>query len=135
MSAQKSSNFFHIILALLALIATTLACAEKTFADLHVYSDSPGAVEQFYDRAADKILKENVWVFHPDGSYSANVEVDGESLILSGKYGGDDAGDEFLFSIDTDNDGNYDETFFVGDDFSLIEWRRESGTLKYFLAK
>ena len=135
MIAQKSNNLLCVLLALLALIVSTLACAERTFTDLHVYSASPGTVEQFYDRTADKILKENVWVFRSDASYTANLKVDGERMTLSGKYGGDDVGDEFLFSIDIDNDGSYDETIFASDDFSFIEWRRESGTLKYFLAE
>lgn len=134
-NSQRWKKLSRILLAVLALVVSTLACAEKTFTDLHVYSASFGTVGQFYDQATDKILEENVWVFRSDGSYTAIVNIDGEIITLTGKYGGDDVGDDFLFSIDTNNDGNYDEQIFASDDFSFIEWRRESGTLKYYLAK
>ncbi len=132
---RKISNLFYILLALLSLVASMLACAERTFTDLHVYSETPGAIEEFYDQSTNKILQDNVWVFRSDGTYSAIVNIDGERISLAGKYGGDDVGDDFLFSIDIDNDGTYDDTIFASDDFTFIEWRRESGTLKYFLSE
>jgi len=118
----------------LLLILAVLACAERTFADLRVYSARPGSASLFYDKGTDKILADDVWVFRPDGTFSAVVNADGQRLTLSGRYGGDDAGEDFVFAIDTNGDGKYDDDLYASDDFSYIEWRRESGTTRYSLA-
>ena len=108
----------------------------RIFADLHVYSAVVGTTSQFYDSTTDKILGENIWVFRPDGTYSAIVNVDGNTLTLSGVYSGDDVGNnDFIFSIETNNDHEFDESLYTDGVFSFLEWRRDSGTLKYYLAK
>lgn len=108
----------------------------RIFVDLRVYSATPGTVSQYYDSTADKILGENVWFFRPDGTYSAIINDEGEVINLSGVYSGDDVGgDVFIFSIETNNDSEYDESLYTDDDFSFIEWRREIGTFTYYRAK
>ena len=107
----------------------------RVFVDLHVYSATSGTAEQFYDLVNDKILGENIWVFRPNGTYSAILNLDGKILTLSGVYSGDDVGDDFIFSIETSNDHEFDESLYTDDEFSFIEWRRENGVIKYYLAK
>lgn len=107
----------------------------RIFADLRVYSATTGTINQYYDSATDKILSKNIWVFRPDGTYSAIVNIDGKTLNLSGVYSGDGSESGFIFSIETNNDSHFDESLYTDDSFSFIEWRRESGTLKYFLVK
>ena len=132
----KTQNFRYIrlVIPLLALILSTLACAEKYFDNTQVYSAEKGTVEEFYDTKNDKILADNVWVFKPDGTYSALINIGGQKRLLSGKYGGDNLSNhEFAFSIDTNNDGQYDDNLWIIDgDFAVIEWRREDATLRYF---
>jgi len=123
-----------IITPVAFLILAMLACAEKQFANPHVYSATSGPANQFYDQTADKILTDDVWVFRPDGTYSAILNVDGQRLMLSGRYGGDNAAEDFFIAIDTDGDGEYDDSLYASDDFSYIEWQRSNGTLKYALA-
>lgn len=125
------SKRLDFIVPLIVLVLAVLACAEKHFGNLRVYSATLGSVGQFYDQTADRILADDVWVFRPNGTFSAVVNVDGQKLTLSGKYGGDDAGKDFFFSIDTNNDGKYDDNLYASNDFSYIEWRREGGILKY----
>jgi hypothetical protein len=107
----------------------------RIFKDLRVYSAIPGTPNQFYDPIADKFLSEDVWVFRSNGTYKAEVSVDGEILELSGVYAGDDTGQGFTFSIETNNDSAFDEELYTDDNFSFIEWRRNGETLKYYLAK
>jgi hypothetical protein len=116
------------------LILATIACAEKYFVNIRVYAAIPGSYSEFYDKSANRILQDNVWVFRPDGTFSAIVIVDGERKLLSGKYGADNAGDDMYISIDTNDDGKYDDSLYVSKDSSFIEWRRNNGTLKYLLA-
>lgn len=124
-----------ILLSVIALVVASLACGERIFTDLKVYASDAGVITDFYDIQGDQILADNVWVFHPDGTYNAIVVLDGERLNLSGKYAGDDVGDEFVFSIDTNGDGEYDEHLYAIDEFQAIEWRRETGTLKFTVIK
>jgi hypothetical protein len=133
-SAMKMNKRLTLAVALAMLVLAILACAERSFTDTHVYAAMPGFASEFYDQAADRILQDDVWVFRPDGKYSAIVQVEGNRLTLSGRYGGDDAGNGFYFSIDTNNDGEYDDSLYASEGFSYIEWRRSSGTLKYVLA-
>jgi len=144
---NKFFNPFVIVLSLLSMAgcATSIPVWDENstpiprriFVDLRVYSAAQGTANQFYDSTTDKILGEDIWVFRPDGTYSAIVNVDGKILTLSGVYSGDDVGDVFIFSIETNNDHEFDESLYTDpdDDFSFIEWRRESGSLKYYLAK
>jgi hypothetical protein len=125
---------YLLALPLIILIIATLACAERQFGNTRVFSATPGTADKFYDQTADKILLDNVWVFHPDGTYDAVVVIEGQRKTISGRYGGDDSGEGFYFSIDTDNDGNYDDYLVASEGFMYLEWRRDSETLKYFLA-
>ena len=122
-------------LFLITLVATILACGYKTFGAIHVYSATSGYVSQFYNSTTDTILADNVWVFYPDGKYKALVLVDGKQTNLSGKYGAEDAGDEFTISIDTDGDSKFDDDLYPDDNLSYFEWHHNSNILKYYLAQ
>ncbi len=147
MSSKLFNNLFSslaVALSLFSLIGCATASTpnpnstpvpRRTFVDLHVYSATSGTANQFYDSTIDKILGEDIWVFRPNGTYSAIVNVGGKILTLSGVYSGDDVGDDFIFSIETNNDSKFDESLYSDDNFSFIEWRHKSGTLKYLLAK
>jgi hypothetical protein len=106
----------------------------RPFLALHVYSKNPGTVDQFYDTASDAIRGENVWVFRSNGHYSAVINVDGQIRNFSGVYGFDDVGDDMIFSIETNGDSHFDKSLYTINDFSYVEWRRKSGTVRYFLA-
>jgi hypothetical protein len=140
---KRWPNAFLMILLLLIVssCATSTPSPNSTpvpgriFKDLRVYSATPGTPNQFYDPIADKLLREDVWVFRPNGTYKAEVSVDGEILELSGVYAGDQTGQGFIFSIETNNDSTFDESLYTDDNFSFIEWRRDGESLKYYLAK
>jgi len=133
-NAEMTNRKFALITLVAFLVLAMLACAEKQFVNPHVYAAISGSANQFYDQTTDKLLADDVWVFRPDGTYSAIVNVDGQRLMLSGRYGGDNAAEDFFIAIDTDGDGEYDDSLYASDDFSYIEWRRSDGTLKYVLA-
>ena len=140
---KRCFNTFFIVLILLIMsgcVASTpnpnsTPVPRRIFKDLRVYSATPGTPSQFYDPINDKILGEDVWVFRSDGTYKAAVNVEGELLDLSGVYAGDDTGQSFIFSIETNNDSTFDESLYTDDKFSFIEWRRDGEMLKYYLAK
>jgi hypothetical protein len=130
----------HVFLLIpaLALGLASLACAGRVFAELRVYSATHAPVVQLYDAATDTILRDDVWVFRPDGTFDAVLIIDDQRLLLSGTYDGDDAGEEFVFGLDIDGDGQDDELIYAdvtGDSFSFIEWRRDNGTFRYWLAE
>lgn len=130
----KQFQSLRLLMPLIALVWSILACGERNFDSIQVYSATKGNIEEFYDFEMDKILVSNVWVFKPNGTYEALIELEGEIRSLRGKYGGDDLSkNEFAFSIDTNDDGVYDDNLWVTNgDFSIIEWRRKEITLKYF---
>jgi len=126
------------IIVLVALCIAILACGGRVFTDVRVYSLKPASLHDLYDQSSDRILKEDVWVFRPDGSFDVIVWIGGELIALTGAYEGDDAGDEFLFMLDTDGEGEFDEQLVADtedDRFMWIEWRTEDGTYIYWLAQ
>lgn len=127
-------NRIQLSLSLIALIITVLACGYKTFGNLRIYSSTSGSASQFYDATADTILAENVWVFYPEGKYKAIVIIDGKQTILRGKYGAEDRGDDFIISIDTDNDGKFDDELYPDHNSSYFEWHHENNIVTYYLA-
>jgi hypothetical protein len=126
----------RLLIPALALGVANLVCTGRVFTQLHVYSATPAPIEQLYDTTTDTILHDDVWVFRSDGTFDAVLIINGERLLLSGTYNGDDAGDEFIFGLDIDDDGQDDELIYADvtdDSFSLIEWRRDDGTFIYRL--
>ena len=129
------NKHLRLLIPALALGLAGLACAGRVFTELRVYSATPAPIEQLYDTGTDTILQDDVWVFRPDGSFDAVLIIDGERFLLSGTYEGDDAGEEFIFGLDIDGDGQDDELIYAdvaNDGFSFIEWRRDDGTFRYW---
>jgi len=118
----------------IALIFTTLACGYKTFGSVRVYSSTSGSVSQFYDANTDTILKDDVWIFYPNGKYKAVVIVDEKRTSLHGKYGAEDMGDIFVILIDTDGDGKFDEELYPDHKSTYFEWRHENNVVTYYLS-
>ncbi|WKZ34600.1 MAG: hypothetical protein QY332_13350 [Anaerolineales bacterium] len=128
------SNKHQIMWPVLFLILASLACAERYFSSTQVYASEKVELNKGYNETKDQILVENVWVFKADGTFKAAISLNGQVKQLEGKYGGDDVGGNiFLFSIDTDNDGEYDDNLRVlNGDFSVIEWQQNGEILRYF---
>ncbi len=114
--------------------AIATPASRRPFGAIHVYSATPGSVDQYYDAASDTIRGEDVWVFHPNGIYSAVLCVDGKIKRWSGSYSFDGVGDDMMFFIETNGDGNYDVQLYTAEGFPYIEWRRQSGTIRYVRA-
>ncbi len=129
-------NRLLIVLALAALIASSLACAARKYvSDTRVYASTSGGVaDDFYNSTSKQILQDGVWVFQPDGTFTARLTVDGAPLSLAGKYQGDDSGKDFLIHLDTNSDGAFEDSLYMNQDDTSFEWRRPSGTLTFYLA-
>jgi len=125
---------FARFILFIVFILVTFACADKQFGNIRIYAAIPGSSSDFYDKSKNRILQDNVWVFLPDGTFSAIVIADDKRNIFSGKYGADNAGEDMFISIDTNGDGKFDDSLFLSKDSLFIEWRRKDGTLKYLLA-
>lgn len=120
----------------LMLVLAALACGGRVFGDLRVYSANPGPASEFYDPVGDRILADDVWVFRPDGTFDAIVNVDEQRSTLSGTYEGDNAGHVLYLFLDTDGDGETDASLILDDENFSIVWQREreGGELIYYLA-
>jgi hypothetical protein len=118
--------------------ALSTPSSRRLFLDIHVYSANVGSVSQYYDINNDKIMKDDVWVFFSDGTYKANIAMDGNRLNLSGQYGifyKDNTYVDDVIFIDIDNDDNYDEKIYLDRHASSIEWQRNESVFIYFLLK
>ncbi len=115
-------------------IAIATPVSRRPFVALHVYSATPGSVDQYYDAASETIRGEDVWVFRPNGTYSAVLRVDGKINRWSGSYSFDDVGDDMMFFIETNGDSNYDVQLYTAEGFPYVEWRRQSGPIRYVRA-
>jgi hypothetical protein len=133
--AVTKVNHLSYIAAVLVLTIAMLACGGRVFTERQIYSSNPGAAEELYNPATDEILVGDVWVFRPDGTFDAVVNLDDEQLYLSGSYEGDNAGEGFYFFLDLAGSGQSDEEVFLSDDNSYIEWKHEGQTLRYTLAE
>ena len=122
------------ILSLIALFTVTIACSYRYFADFRVYSATPGSAIQFFDSTTDTIIADNVWVFYPEGNFKAVVIVEGKRTTLHGKYGVDNAADNWLISIDVDSRKKFNDHLYLNDSFSYFEWRGDNNVITYYLA-
>ncbi len=128
------SNRMTSVVFALFLLVTALACgAGQIFATRQVYSATTGTATEFYDSTSDKILKDNVWVFYPDGTYKANLLIAGVRLTRSGKY----EANEGVIDLDTSYEGDkytYTDQLFQNKDSSQITWHRPERDFVYYLA-
>ncbi len=123
-----------LIVILVFILLTTAACSERRYASFtRVYAADKGTQETFYDATNNRILRENVWVIQPDGTFSARLTLDGETVDWAGQYDAHTQGRDFVIAVDTNGDGQYEETLYVNGDVS-VEWRRPAGTLTYYLS-
>ncbi len=123
--------FLTVILGLVLLAAA--ACSERRYASFtRVYAADKGIQETFFDATNNKILQENVWVFQPDGTYTASLSLDGKTVDWAGQYDAHTQGKDFVIAVDTNGDGKYEETLYVNGDVS-VDWRRPSGTQTFYL--
>jgi hypothetical protein len=118
----------------LFLLVTALACgAGQVFATRQIYSATTGTAVEFYDSAADKILKDDVWAFYPDGTYKANLIIAGVRLTRSGKY----EANEGTIDLDVSYEGDkyiYADRLFENKESSQIIWHRPDGDFVYYRA-
>lgn len=122
------------LIGLTALLVAGLACGGRVFTDLRVYSLEPGSQADFYDSEADVILKDNVWVFRPDGTFEARITVTDTLTSLLGHYEGDNIGSGFVMFLDFDGDQVFEDEVSVADDNSYIEWEHQGQTYRFVLA-
>jgi hypothetical protein len=134
----RIGSLLRPFLVLSILVSASLACAGRVFDELHVYSSPTRSLADVYDPSTDTILAENVWVFRPDGTFSAQLIINGDQLIMSGTYEGDDTGTGFFFLLDTDGDGKNDEEVELDveeDEYSFISWEYGSDTFLFWLVE
>jgi hypothetical protein len=135
---RLSLSSVRMVLVVVALASSVLACGGRVSTDVRVYTSAADSIQESYDAATDRILREDVWLFRRDGTFDALLRIAGREVSLTGTYEGDDAGDQFIFRIDVDGDGDFDDQLVSDADeggFSWIEWRPADVTYRYWLAR
>ena len=126
-----------LVLPILAVLISALACGGRVFTETHLYSLVPADPDEVYDRGADELLAPNVWILRSDGTFDSWVVVDDQEIRLSGTYEGDDAGSGFFFQLDTNQDGVSDHRLYAGSSdterFTFVEWTYGGLTIRYVL--
>ena len=55
----------------------------RAFSELHVYSAGDHSLAEVYDVVEEEILLTNVWVFRPDGTFDAKLEIQDDIIAVS----------------------------------------------------
>ena len=90
---------YRFFILIIVLLASSFSCAEKHFVKTQIFiRDSPLLDISKID-LSDPLKNHEGFIFYPDGTFEAKVEIDNKVFEFSGNYGADDVGSGFHYSL------------------------------------